>query len=165
MFDKFGNFNSCEELNMAAEGLLKEGDYDSLRALAEENGLGENAHFYIDGMIPQLVDHTGAAIGKLEVESKELEVKELMVDWVDYIKELCFESEEFARAVRRSDKELAGCLGSLLVYSFKNMITVKDSIMKAAKKEAHINAGNVKFGIPGMGTAKALIRKYYGGNA
>ena len=36
MFDKFGEFDSVEELNRAAAGFLTEGDLDSLRKLAEE---------------------------------------------------------------------------------------------------------------------------------
>ena len=39
MFDKFGEFDSVEELNKAAAGLKTEGDEESLIALAEENGL------------------------------------------------------------------------------------------------------------------------------
>ena len=38
MFDKFGEFNSVEELNAAAEGFRNEGDLESLMALAQENG-------------------------------------------------------------------------------------------------------------------------------
>ena len=32
MFEKFGEFDSCEEINMAAQGLYEEGDIKSLRA-------------------------------------------------------------------------------------------------------------------------------------
>ena len=39
MFDRFGEFNSVEELNMAAEGQKKEGDEVSFYALAKENGI------------------------------------------------------------------------------------------------------------------------------
>ena len=39
MFDIFGEFDTFEELNMAAEGLKNEGDTDSLYKLAEENGI------------------------------------------------------------------------------------------------------------------------------
>ena len=55
MFDKFGEFDSFEELNKAAEGLLKEGDLESLRALAEENGIDcADTEDYIDGIVPEL---------------------------------------------------------------------------------------------------------------
>ena len=39
MFDKFGEFDSCEELNRAAAAQFKEGDDEALIALAEENGI------------------------------------------------------------------------------------------------------------------------------
>ena len=55
MFDKFGEFNSVEELNAAAEGFRNEGDLESLMALAQENGLDpDDAQDYVDGIIDKL---------------------------------------------------------------------------------------------------------------
>ena len=39
MFERFGEFDSAEELNLTAEGLKTEGDMESLLVLAEENGI------------------------------------------------------------------------------------------------------------------------------
>lgn len=39
MFDKFGEFDSCEEINRAAKAQLEEGDLEAIRTIAEENGL------------------------------------------------------------------------------------------------------------------------------
>ena len=39
MFDKFGEFDSAEEINRAAAAQLKEGDLDAVKTIAEENGL------------------------------------------------------------------------------------------------------------------------------
>lgn len=76
MYEKFGEFNSVEELNEAAAGFLAEGDFKSLRELAEENGLdGEDAEDYINGDIPELASTFGAALGKLALEEKEIEKK------------------------------------------------------------------------------------------
>lgn len=73
MFDKFGEFDSAEELNKAAEGFKNEGDLESLYALAEENGISkENAEDYADGYVDQLASVTMAAYGRLEVEEKEI---------------------------------------------------------------------------------------------
>ena len=73
MFDKFGEFDSFEELNKAAEGFLKEGDLDSIRALAEENGLDkEEAEDYIEGYVPELATLYSAAFGRLTVEREKL---------------------------------------------------------------------------------------------
>ena len=39
MFDKFGEFDSYEEINRAAKAQLEEGDLEAIRTIAEENGL------------------------------------------------------------------------------------------------------------------------------
>lgn len=157
MFDKFGEFNSVEELNAAAEGLLKEGDTESILALAEENGIDkEDAQDFIDGVATELANELMAAWGKLDVECKELKPYEIIEDWVAYIKKRCTEEQSVARAVRRKDKSLKGCIAELLKWSFKNAKPVDNDIMKAAGV-----SGNCKLGIPGMGTAKKMISKYY----
>lgn len=72
MFDKFGEFNSVEELNLAAAGFVKEADFESVYALAEENGLQkEDADDYLDGMTEELATLPMAAQGRLDIEEKE----------------------------------------------------------------------------------------------
>lgn len=157
MFEKFGEFDSVEELNAAAEGLLKEGDTESLIALAEENGIDKgDAEDYIDGIAPELANALMAAWGKLDVECKELKPYEIMEDWVEYIKRRCSEDPEVAKAVRSKKKNLKGCIAVLLKWSFENAKTVDRDIMKAAGVNAQC-----KLGIPGMGTARKMISKYY----
>lgn len=74
MFDKFGEFNSVEELNKAAEGFRSEGDLESLYAIAEENGISkEDVADYIDGYVDQLASGTMAAYGRLNIEKMEME--------------------------------------------------------------------------------------------
>ena len=41
LFPKFGEFDSYEEINRAAEAQLKEGDKEAIKLLAKENGLDE----------------------------------------------------------------------------------------------------------------------------
>jgi len=157
MFDTFGEFDSVEELNRTAEGLLKEGDTESLMILAEENGIDKgDAQDYIDGVVPELANALMAAWGKLDVECKELKPYEIMEDWVDYIKKRCSEDPEVAKAVRSKKKNLKGCIAELLKWSFKNAKPVDKDIMKAAGVNARC-----KLGIPGMGTARKIISKYY----
>lgn len=73
MYEKFGEFDSAGELNAAAEGLRKEGDTESLFALAEENGIDkEDVQDYIDGLAGEFVTPMMAAYGKLEMEGREL---------------------------------------------------------------------------------------------
>ena len=42
MFDKFGEMNSYTEINELAANLLQEGDLDSLKELAKENGIPDD---------------------------------------------------------------------------------------------------------------------------
>lgn len=160
MFDKFGEMNSYTEINELAANLLQEGDLDSLKELAKENGIPDDyVEMYLEEDIPSLCDSTSAAIGKIDVECMKLKPKELMLGWVEYIKGLCMENEMVAHQVRKKGKTLQGCMAVLLEYSFKNQITVDKTIIKAAG----VSAGKVTFGVPGMAKAKELIRDYYMG--
>lgn len=159
MFERFGEFDSVEELNMCAEGLRNEGDEESLIALAEENGIDrEDAEDFMTGDMDKLATPLMAALGKIEVECKELKPKQIMADWIEYIKIQCTESEEMAAAVRKKGKSIKGCIAELLKWSFKNQVDIDDDILKAAG----VNANRVTLGIPGMGEAKKIIREYYG---
>ena len=158
MFDRFGEFDSHEEINELAENLFNEGDLESISVLAKENGIdADMVEAYVSGDTDQLCDVLDAALGKLEVEEKDLKPQELMSDWLDYLKSQCMENDELARAVRKKNKSLKGCIGALLVWSFGHQQPIDKEILKAAK----VNASRVTFGIPGMARAKQIIREYY----
>nr|DAT31569.1 MAG TPA: PcfK-like protein [Caudoviricetes sp.] len=158
MFDKFGEFNSAEEINETAAGLLKEGDLKGLREMAKENGFDEDdVQDYIDGIYPELANTYTAAWNKLDVEMKELKVCEIMEDWVEYIRIKMEEEEEMQRAIRKKGKSLQGCIAALMKWGFKHQYPISNEIMK----EAGVTASKVTLGIPGMGTAKKVITKYY----
>ena len=158
MFDKFGEMSSYTEINELAANLLQEGDLDNLKELAKENGIPDDyVEMYLEETIPSLCDSASAAIGKIDMECAELKPKELMLDWVEYIKGLCMENEMIAHQVRKKGKTLQGCIAALLTYSFKNQITVSKEIIKAAG----VSTSKVTFGVPGMAKAKQLIRDYY----
>ena len=157
MFDKYGEFDSAEEINKAAAGQLEQGDVEAIKEIAEENGLDpEDAEDYIDGIVEELCNPLMAAFGKIKIESEELKPKEIICDWIDYIRRRCTESEDMAKAVRKKGKTLEGCIAELLKWSFKNAYSVDSKIVKAAGVSA-----SVKMGIPGMATAYKLIDKYY----
>lgn len=158
MFEVFGEFDSVEELNEAAAGLKEEGDFESLKKLAEENGLdAEDAEDYNNGDVPELANALMAALGKISVEEKELNPQDIMVDWVSYIRTKCSQKEEVARAVRRKGKTIKGCIGEILKYSFSIQKPVDEDI----KKAAGIKAGRITLGIPGMTKVKEIIDTYY----
>lgn len=161
MFDKFGEFDSFEEMNRAAAAQLAEGDIEAILAIAAENGIDEEeAQAYIDGDEEELVSPLMAAYGKLDVEAAELKPYEIMEDWLSYIKLRCAEDPAMALAVRKKGRSLKGCIGELLKWSFKNAKPVDPDIAKAAG----INV-RVTLGIPGMGRAKQIITEYYLGGA
>lgn len=160
MFDKFGEFDSARELNEAAAGQKEQGDLEALVALALENGIDkEDAEDYMDGLIVELVSPLTAALGKIKVECEELKPKEIMEDWVEYIKLQCLEKPEVAIKVRSKEKSLSGCIAKLLEWSLKNCYEIPDEISEAAG----IKDARVKLGIPGMGRAKKIINDYYMG--
>ena len=80
MFEKFGELNSFGEINELAENLFNEGDTESLRAMAKENGIQSDfVDMYLQGEIPALCDQLTAALGKIDVEVAELKPKEIAV--------------------------------------------------------------------------------------
>lgn len=161
MFEKFGEMDSYTEINELAENLFNEGDTESLKAMAKENGIqNEFVQMYLQGDIPALCDPLTAAMGKIDVEVAELKPKEIMEDWVEYLRGQCLENEFIAFRVRKKGKSLKGCIADLLKWSFSNQQQVDKDIIKAAG----ISAGRVTLGIPGMARAKKLIKEYYMGD-
>lgn len=160
MYDKFGEFDSAERINELAVNLRREGDTESIKELAKENGIDvEMAELFISGDILFLCDDMAAAIGKIEVEAAELKPVEIMQDWTEYLKARCFESEEMAKAVRKEGKSLKGAIADLLTWSFQHQIPVDKDILKAAG----VTAGKCTLGIPGMARAKQIMSDYYMG--
>lgn len=73
MFDKYGEMNH-EEINKAAAGFLAEGDLDSIKGLAFENGLDpDDAEDFIRGDVHELTNARLAAYGRLRIETEEEE--------------------------------------------------------------------------------------------
>ena len=159
MFDRFGEMSSSAEINETAVNLRKEGDFDSLKVLAEENGIYDPdvMEAFVAGDPLYLCDEMSAALGKLDIEAKNVECAEIMEDWVEYIRNQCFENAEVARAVRKKGKSLAGCITELLKWGLKNQYPVSKEIQKAAG----VTAGKCTLGIPGTATAKKIITEYY----
>lgn len=160
MFDKFGEMDTFGEINELAENLFNEGDTASIKTMAKENGIDkEYVEIYLSGDIPVLCDAMTAALGKIDVEVADLKPKEIMEDWVEYLRGQCMENELLAFNVRKKGKSLKGCIAALLMWSFKNQQPIDKGIIKAAG----VSAGKVTLGIPGMARAKQIITAYYMG--
>ena len=93
MFDRFGEMSSSAEINETAVNLRKEGDFDSLKVLAEENGIYDPdvMEEFVAGDLLYLCDDMSAALGKLDIEAKNVKCAEIMEDWVEYIRSQCFD--------------------------------------------------------------------------
>lgn len=159
MFDKFGEFDSAEEINRAAAAQLKEGDLDAIKTIAEENGLDpEDAEDFCTGAIDSLTAPLPAAIGKLEMESKDLGLKNMMEDWKNFLIQMCEEDDQMAQAVRKKGKGLEKCMAQILKVSFETKAQLDDRIVRAAGLKPPIYLG-----IPGKAQIRKIAEKYYKG--
>lgn len=156
MDKRFGTFKTTDELNRAAATQKEEGDREALYVLAEENGLDKEA---VDDFMEQDIEFASpleAAYGKLDMEMREIRTDEIITDWIDYIRQCCLEVPGFNEKVFCPDKSLKGCIAVIMKWAFTNSYEVDKDICKAAGVSVQ-----VKLGIPGMRTAKRLIREYY----
>lgn len=163
MYEKFGEFDSFEELNRAAAAQKAEGDEEALFALAQENGLGkEDVEDYLDGIVEELATVYMAAIGKLELEKEDLNLGGVLSDWVDELMEMCMESQELAAAVRKKGKDLAGYIAATADSGWKNRVIVDKRIVNKTKEvKKIIGTHEFAIGIPDRKTRRELARAYY----
>lgn len=163
MFERFGEYDSVEDLNRAAEELKKEMKSEELKALCLENGIDtEDAEDYLDGATTELVTPLMAAVGKLKIESDELKLKGVLLDWKDELIVLASEREEFARAIRHRGKDLAGYIALLAENGYENRAVVDQRIVdKAEKIKGIVGAHEFSIGVPDKRTRRQIAEKYY----
>ena len=163
MYEKFGEFDSCEELNRAAAAQKAEGDDEALFALAQENGLDkEDVEDYLDGIVEELATVSMAAIGKLKLEKEDLKLGGVLSDWVDELMEMCMESQELAAAVRKKGKDLAGYIAATADSGWKNRVIVDKRIVSRTKEvKKIIGTHEFAIGSPDRKTRRELARAYY----
>ena len=143
MFDKFGKM-SYDELIRTAKAEKEEGDEEALIALAQENGLDqEDAEDYMDDLTEVLCTPREAAVARVEMEAKDLEVSGIWEEWKGFALEMCMQEEDLACAVCRKNRSLLGLFGKLLKLGFDS----KQRVDKRICKEAGLN-DNVYTGIP-----------------
>lgn len=165
MWDKFGEFDSAEEINRAAAAQFAEGDVESLKLLACENGIDEaDVEDYVDGQVDELTTPVLAAIGKLDMEIVELHITGVLLDWTEELKALCTREEAIARAVRKKGKDLAGYIALIAETGYKNRAVVDRKIVEKTTEVKKI-VGNHEFsiGIPTRAERKEIIKSYYMG--
>ena len=156
MFDKFGKMN-YDELIRTAKAEKEEGDEEALIALAQENGLDqEDAEDYMDDLTEVLCTPREAAVARIEMEAKDLEVSGIWEEWKGFALEMCMQEEDLACAVCRKNRSLLGLFGKLLKLGFDSKQRVDERICK----EAGLN-DNVYTGIPTRQQVAETISNYY----
>jgi len=145
MFDKFGEFDGYEELNLAAAGLRAEKDQSSLMGLAEENGIDvEDVRDFWDGTVEELATPFSAAMGRISIQEKVSKLPEHMKDVLyTMVKVMVQENIQFRYDVMRKGKRIDGII---------------DEMRKEAQKTKQGNVGCV------CGTDRELqerIRRYF----
>ena len=158
MFDKFGEFDSAEEINRSAAAQKQEGDLDAIKAIAKENGLDpEDAEDYIDNVIPELCTPLTAAIGKIKVESESIALFGELEYSRDILNMELMKDSRLQAAVRRKGKTLTGLLGQILKEASNRRKQVPSDIVKAA------GLGSQTIYTGGMTKKETIdqIRKYY----
>lgn len=166
MFEKFGEFNSAEEINRAAAQQLAEGDTEAILVIAKENGIDkDDAEDYINGYTEELVTVLSAAVGKIEVESEHLKIDGILKVWTGAILHQCTEDQTFCEAVRTKEKSLKGCMAALIKFAFENKVQVSEEIVKVTKimhngKEEQMRSP-LYLGVPNNAQVEKIVREYY----
>lgn len=127
MFDKFGEFDSVEELNAAAEGLKAEGDIENIYALAAENGIErEDVMEFVDGYAPELASPYMAALGRIKVQEGEHAKESIMTCMALKVISTMLESmigeEDIAAAVMKKGKRIKEIYDAMYEDAKKNQI-------------------------------------------
>lgn len=163
MFDKFGEFDSVEEINRAAAAQKEEGDEEAVVTIALENGLSrDDAEDYMDDCTDCLATPLQAAVGKLRVESEDLKLSGVLMDWVNELMDLCVNSAEFQHAVRKKGKDLAGFIALTAEKGYEQRCVVdKRIVARAGKIKSIVGSHDFSIGIPDKKTRKELAKKYY----
>ena len=163
MFERFGEFDSYEEINRTAEGLKEEGDIESLKVLAKENGLDpEDAEDYFSGSIAELTTPALAASGKIRLEVEQYKIKGILRDWIEELESELVRDENLAKAVRSKGKSITGYIAATAEYGYVNRAVVDKRIVEQSKVIKRI-IGNHEFsiGIPDRRQRAKIMKEYY----
>ena len=131
MFEHFGECDSAEEMNLAVDGWYEEGDIDSIKAFAKENGFEDR---YVESYLEQrkgnpnelFTNDIEAAIAKLGLEKEENSQLGIFADdIIDYLASECID-EKLAKGIRRKGKRLKEASSLIYKEAKKNRVTIDD---------------------------------------
>lgn len=163
MFEKFGEFDSCEEINRAAEAQLKEGDIEALKELAAENGFDPmDAEDYFCGALDFFCGPKDAALGKLKIEKEELKLEREFVLLEEELEKACMGDKDLAAGVRKKGKCLAEYLAKVIDKGFEQAVTPPKEILQYVKAVPQRYRDGMKTGMPDKATRMEIMKEYYG---
>ena len=137
LFERFGEFDSADEINRAAKAQLEQGDIEAVKMIAHENGIDDmDAEDFINGDIPELCTTFTAAIGKLDAEAAALQLPLMMKMWKDLISGMLADDggERLMIGIRRKDKSLAELFGKMIVEASRNRVNTPQAIVAYARQ-------------------------------
>ena len=164
MFEKFGEFDSYEEINSAAEAQKAEGDTEAILALAKENGLRpDDAQAYIDGEEDELTTLTLAAWGKLDLETEKIGYKEVLKDWIEELKAAAMDNEDLAYQIRRKGTTVEQVVADWASWGVEHAAIVPKSTVQLCSNKIRNLVGNHDFsiGIPTRKKRLEIAKTYY----
>lgn len=164
LFEKFGEFDSWEEINRAAAAQKEQGDDEAVKTIAKENGIDEmDAQDFLDGALSELCTPMTAAIGKLDAEAEALQLPMMMQMWKDTINGMFASSDgdQLMIGVRRKGRRLAELFGKMIVECSKSRVNTPQPIVDYARQID----GSIPQTLPMADLSKArfmeLVREYY----
>lgn len=162
MFDKFGEFDSYEEINRAAEAQLKEGDIEALKELAIENGFDPmDAEDYFCGALDSFCGIKDTALGKLKIEKEAMKLEREFVLLEEELEKECMTDSAVAAGVRKKGKRLAEYLAKVIDKGYEQAVTPPKEILQYVKIVPSQYKDRMKTGMPDKATRKEIMRAYY----
>lgn len=164
LYEKFGEFDSAEEINRAALAQISQGDYEAVKTIAKENGIDEmDAQDFIDGVYPELCGPFTAAVGKLEVETEALDLPMAMQLWADHIKGMLANDDDdsLKKGIRRRGKNMAELFGKLIVETSRTRKNTPSEIVTAARKIDSSIPSTLPIGDISKKRFEEIVREYY----
>ena len=165
LYEKFGEFDSAEEINRAAAAQKAQGDLEAVRMIAKENGIDEMDadDFWRDDDFGELCSPLTAALGKLDVESAALDLPTSLQLWVDFIKNMTLDDDgaDLMIGIRRKGKDLVSLLAKLIIETSKTRKNVPSDIVNAARKIDSSIPSTLPIGDISRKRLEEIIREYY----
>ena len=162
LFEKFGEFDSAEEINRAVAAQKSQGDIEAIKVIAIENGIDEmNVQDFIEEAWDKLCSPFEAAMGKLDVEAAALDLPASLQLWVDYIRTMANTNTDVMIGIRRKGKDLVSLLAKLIVETSKSRMYVPQDVVNAARKLDRSIPSTLPIGDITKKRLAEIIKEYY----